>query len=94
MAEPYMLNHFSEKRFENISSIPGTYVVADLETGERLSSINLMINKLNELEEQIRPIRDVCIKYNIELEDLPDTLEEYIAYDNAEYLEKLKKGRE
>jgi hypothetical protein len=49
MAEPYMLNHFSEKRFENISSIPGTYVVADLETGERLSSINLMINKLNEL---------------------------------------------
>ena len=94
MAEPYRLNHFSEKRFENISSIPGTYVVADLETGERLSSINLMINKLNELEEQIRPIRDVCIKYSIELEDLPDTLEEYIAYDNAEYLEKLKKGRE
>lgn len=90
MAEPYRLNHFSEKRFENLSSIPGTYVVVDSETGERLSSIDLMIAKLNELEDQLRPIRDVCIKYNIELADLPDTLEEYIAYDNAEYLEKLQ----
>lgn len=90
MSEPYRLNHFSEKRFENVSSIPGTYVVVDSETGERLSSIDLMIAKLNDLEDQLRPIRDVCIKYNIELADLPDTLEEYIAYDNAEYLEKLQ----
>ena len=43
-----------------------------------------------ELLNNITPIQDICDKYNIKLEDLPDVLEEYIAYDNAEYLEKLK----
>lgn len=78
------------QRFQNFSSIPGTYVIHDLRTGECLSSIDLMINKLNEYEEQLKPIREVCDKYDIPLKDLPGTLEEYIAYDNEEYLEKLK----
>ena len=45
---------------------------------------------LNKYETILEPIREVCEKYNIPLEDLPDVLEEYIAYDNAEYLEKLQ----
>lgn len=87
------INSFYDKRFKNISSIPGTYVIADLETGERLSSIEILIDKLNAYEDQIKPIRDVCDKYDINLNDLPSVLEEYISYDNAEYLEKLEKGR-
>ena len=35
-------------------------------------------------------LKKVCQKYNIPLSDVGDVLEEYIVYDNAEYLEKLK----
>lgn len=45
---------------------------------------------LNQYHKQLKPIQAVCEKYDISLEDLPDVLEEYIAYDNAEYLEKLQ----
>lgn len=48
------------------------------------------LNRFYEEHKQLKPIREICRKYNIKLEDLPDTLEEYIEYDNAEYLEKLQ----
>ncbi|WP_296882192.1 hypothetical protein [uncultured Methanobrevibacter sp.] len=35
-------------------------------------------------------LRKICRKYRIPFNDLPDVLEEYIAYDNEEYLEKLR----
>jgi len=38
----------------------------------------------------ILKLRTVCIKYRIPFNDLPEVLEEYIAYDNEEYLEKLR----
>ena len=47
-------------------------------------------NHIKELQEEIRPIQDICKKYKIPLEDLPDVLEEYITLDNEEYEEKLK----
>ena len=78
------------QRFQNFSTVSGAYLIHDLKTGECLSSLDSLINKLNEYEEQLKPIREVCDKYDIPLKDLPGTLEEYIAYDNAEYLEKLK----
>jgi hypothetical protein len=37
---------------------------------------------LNKFNETLKPIRKVCGKYNIPLKDLPEILEEYIAYDN------------
>lgn len=33
---------------------------------------------------------EICKKYRIPLDDLPEVLEEYIDYDNEEYLEKLR----
>jgi len=45
---------------------------------------------LNDLLEDVLPIVEVCEKYNIPIKDLPEVLEEYIAYDNEEYLEKLR----
>lgn len=38
------------KRFKNISSLKKIYVIRDLETGETLSSIPIIIDKLNELD--------------------------------------------
>lgn len=46
---------------------------------------------LNGLIKDFGPIIEVCQKYDIPLKDLPEVLEEYISYDNEEYLEKLKK---
>lgn len=43
-----------------------------------------------ELKTQLEPIQKICKKYKIPLEDLPEVLEEYITYDNEEYLEKLQ----
>ena len=47
-------------------------------------------NHIKELQEELQPIQDICKKYKIPLEDLPDVLEEYITLDNEEYEEKLK----
>ena len=47
-------------------------------------------NHIKELQEELQPIQDICDKYKIPLEDLPDVLEEYITLDNEEYEEKLK----
>ena len=38
----------------------------------------------------IQKLRQICQKYRIPFNDLPEVLEEYIAYDNEEYLEKLR----
>lgn len=52
--------------------------------GNGLSYIDVM-ELLNALHEQLEPLQKVCEKYNIPLEDLPGTLEEYIANDNDGY---------
>lgn len=70
-----------------IINICGSFI--DLET-KKFFNEHEAACKLNKYETILKPIRDVCEKYNIPLEDLPDVLEEYIAYDNAEYLEKLQ----
>ena len=38
----------------------------------------------------ITNLQKICNKYKIQFYDLPEVLEEYITYDNAEYLEKLQ----
>jgi hypothetical protein len=48
-------------------------------------------NHIKELQEELQPIQDICKKYKIPLEDLPDVLEEYITLDNEEYEEKTKR---
>ena len=35
-------------------------------------------------------LQEICQKYNIPFTDLPEVLEEYIATDNEEYLEKIR----
>jgi hypothetical protein len=39
-------------------------------------------NLLNGLHEELEPIKKICKKYRIPIKDLPEILEEYIAYDN------------
>ena len=56
--------------------------ITDRETGERYYG-NLQVTELlNKFDETLKPIRTVCTKYSIPLKDLPEILEEYIAYDN------------
>lgn len=50
-------------------------------------------NKREELKKEnntVNQLQDICNKYNIPFQDLPEVLEEYIATDNEEYLEKLR----
>lgn len=42
----------------------------------------------------VNRLQKVCNKYDIPFNDLPEVLEEYIATDNEEYLEKLRSTRE
>ena len=49
-----------------------------------------VVDRLNQYETLLKPICEICQKYKINIEDLPGVLEEYIAYDNEEYLEKLQ----
>ena len=42
----------------------------------------------------IKKLQNICNKYDIPFNDLPEVLEEYIATDNEEYLEKLRSTRE
>lgn len=48
--------------------------------------IEELLNELYEENEQLKselePIKKICEKYRIPLKDLPEILEEYIAYDN------------
>ena len=36
----------------------------------------------NPCYKKLDPIEDICFKYNMKIEDLPQILEEYISYDN------------
>jgi hypothetical protein len=56
--------------------------ITDRETGERYYGNMQVTELLNKFNETLKPIRKVCGKYNIPLKDLPEILEEYIAYDN------------
>ena len=40
--------------------------------------------------ETYKKLENICEKYTINFEDLPEVLEEYITLDNEEYEEKLK----
>lgn len=52
--------------------------------------LNKQEGTIQDLKTQLEPIQKICKKYKIPLEDLPEVLEEYITYDNEEYLEKLQ----
>ena len=41
----------------------------------------------------INRLQKVCNKYDIPFNDLPEVLEEYIATDNEEYLEKIRRQK-
>jgi hypothetical protein len=49
---------------------------------ENKLSMKQCCDLLNELHEELEPIKKICEKYHIPLKDLPEILEEYIAYDN------------
>ena len=38
-------------------------------------------------------LQKICNKYDIPFNDLPEVLEEYIATDNEEYLEKIRRQK-
>ena len=42
--------------------------------------------EIMELKRILNPIKDICEKYNIKIEDVAETLEEYILLDNGEEL--------
>lgn len=60
------------------------------ELNDKEKEIHRLKKTNKELKTQIEPIQKICKKYKIPLEDLPEVLEEYITYDNEEYLEKLQ----
>ena len=66
-----------------ISEIIDTYENESLPAEE-------LTDRLNKYYNLLKPIIEICEKYNIPIKDLPEVLEEYIAYDNEEYLEKIK----
>ena len=53
----------------------------------------LAVIEANRVYKKLKPIQEICKKYSIPLDDLPEVLEEYIDYDNEEYLEKLRKSK-
>jgi len=48
---------------------------------EQLQSV---IGIMNKQEQLLKPIQKICEKYKIPIQDLPETLEEYISRDNEE----------
>ena len=59
------------------------YLELDDKTLFRLCELLNELHEENEqLKQQLKPIQKVCEKYRIPLKDLPEILEEYIAYDN------------
>lgn len=50
----------------------------------------LAVIETNRIHKKLKPIQEICMKYRIPLDDLPEVLEEYIDEDNEEYLEKLR----
>ena len=41
-----------------------------------------LLKENEQLKSELEPIRKICKKYRIPIKDLPEILEEYIAYDN------------
>jgi hypothetical protein len=81
--ETYKFHNLQVKNTDNNETI-------GLFTRFQHPQLEQLVKQLNKYEKQLQPIREICEKYKIPLQDLPDVLEEYIAYDNEEYLEKLK----
>ena len=46
-----------------------------------------------EENQAVNKLQNICQKYRIPFNDLPEVLEEYIATDNEEYLEKIRSQR-
>lgn len=46
-----------------------------------------------EENQAVNKLQKICNKYDIPFNDLPEVLEEYIATDNEEYLEKIRSQR-
>ena len=70
------------EQFDKIESLE-THCIVQQNHIKRLENENIQLyNKLKIFAK----IGVVCDKYNIQLEDLPETLEEYIALDNGEEL--------
>ena len=62
----------------------------DKKTCQTYDYLEEILPLLNQQENQLKPIKEICTKYNIPIEDLPEVLEEYITLDNEEYEEKLR----
>ena len=62
----------------------------DKKTCQTYDYLEEILPILNQQENQLKPIQEICTKYNIPIEDLPEVLEEYITLDNEEYEEKLR----
>ena len=85
----------TNKRFTMDNPNDWGYPITDNQTGKVYSCASNMrmmdfLEVVNKIEDTLKPIQAVCDKYKIPIKDLPEVLEEYIAYDNEEYLEKLK----
>ena len=62
------------------------FYVKDHDTAHSICKyMNQMNSKVEELYKIIMPIKAVCDKYNVPLEDLPAVFEEYIVRDNDGY---------
>lgn len=56
---------------------------------EDINELSIIAIKYKALEEEnkaLKDIKNICKKYNIKLEDVAETLEEYICLDNGEEL--------
>lgn len=62
----------------------------DKKTCKTYDYIEEILPILNQQENQLKPIKEICNKYHIPIKDLPELLEEYITLDNEEYEEKLR----
>ena len=88
--EPFFYKHSAKKICEFLNNLNDENEQLKSALKELKEIGDYQTNHIKELQEEIRPIQDICKKYKIPLEDLPDVLEEYITLDNEEYEEKLK----
>lgn len=52
------------------------------ENEDRFNEQMHLQKQLHNTQKELEPIRKICKKYRIPIKDLPEILEEYIAYDN------------
>jgi DNA repair ATPase RecN len=52
------------------------------ENEDRFNEQMYLQKQLHNTQKELEPIRKICKKYRIPIKDLPEILEEYIAYDN------------